>query len=344
MINVVIIGCGAITRKKHAAAHLTSRRTNLYGFYDIRPEAVQEYTAKYGGRAYTSLEEVLADPNVQAVDICTRGETHCQIAVAALKAGKHVLCEKPMAATIAEAREMVTAARSRGLKLMLYHNQRLYPPHLKAKELLDSGLIGTLINYRTALGYEWPDIPFNPDGVTYRHLFKTDGTLSDGASHRVDLMMYLVGKPVEEVFCYADVLEKKYPDGTPYDCYDNGTTILKYKGGVSGVIHSSLTVYGQEDRTTKLFGTKGVITVYGDDRPLYVGLRDGTKLNVDFGYPTPGQQDIIPVDVVDRFAQSIEEDIPEIIPGEDGLEGIRIIDAMYLSAAERRWVKLSEIE
>ena len=110
-----------------------------------------------------------------------------------------------------------------------------------------------------------------------------------------------------------------------------------------GEINSSITVYGQDDRTTKIFGTKGVITIYGDDRPLYVGFRDGTSLNIEFGYPTPKQQEIIPVDIVDRFASSIEQNIPDVIPGEDGVEGIRSIDAMYKSAAERRWGNIKEI-
>lgn len=105
--------------------------------------------ARYGGKAYDSYQALLADPEIDAVSVLTPNFTHAEISIAALKAGKHVLCEKPMAVTLADCEAMAETARQTGKKLMIGQNQRLTPAHRKARELLQSGAIGDVISFRT---------------------------------------------------------------------------------------------------------------------------------------------------------------------------------------------------
>lgn len=136
----------------------------ITAFANRTPQKAADFAQKYGGKAYASLEEVLLDPMVDAVDICTLLESHCEIAVAALNAGKHVLCEKPMATNEEECRQMIAAAHKNNKKLMIYLNQRLYPAHQKGKELINAGAIGKIVNYRSFLGYNWDELRYDKEG------------------------------------------------------------------------------------------------------------------------------------------------------------------------------------
>ena len=145
-LNIVIIGCGEIAIQKHAPAILGCKKLRLYGCYNRTKTRAEAFSEAFGGKVYESLEEIWTDPKVDAVDICTLVESHCAIACAAMQAGKDVLCEKPMTADIEQARQMVKYSEKYQRKLMIYLNQRLYPAHQRAKQLLDEGAIGNIIN------------------------------------------------------------------------------------------------------------------------------------------------------------------------------------------------------
>lgn len=346
-LNIVIIGCGQIAVEKHAPAILSCDKLTLYGCYNPTQSRAQAFSKQFGGKVYNSLEEIWSDAAVDAVDICTLVEAHCSIACAAMQAGKHVLCEKPMTADVAQAQQMVDVSKRCQRNLMIYLNQRLYPGHQKAKELLKAGAIGDIINFRSNLGYDYGDLRYDEQGNFLRKTFRS-GALSEMGIHRVDLMMYLLEAHVSEVFSWGATLQKRYPTGEPYDCYDNAVSLLKYENGVVGTLTTSWTVYGGDDRTTKLYGTTGVMTIYGEDNELYIDRPDGTRETFDFGRPMhpqyasrqPRLSYVIPTDVVGAFADSIIGNKPPLISGEEGLEGIRVIDAMYRSAMENRWVTI----
>ena len=102
MFHIGIIGCGKIAQVRHIPEYADNPDTQLTAFYDLNAARAQELAERYGAKAYDSVEALLADPNVDAVSICSANTSHAQIAVAALEAGKHVLCEKPMATTLAD--------------------------------------------------------------------------------------------------------------------------------------------------------------------------------------------------------------------------------------------------
>ena len=109
MVNIGIIGCGKIAQVRHIPEYAANPGAQLAAYYDLNPARAAELAKKYGGKAYASVEELLADKKIDAVSVCTSNVTHAEITIAALKAGKHVLCEKPMATTLADCEAMVRA-------------------------------------------------------------------------------------------------------------------------------------------------------------------------------------------------------------------------------------------
>ncbi len=122
----------------HTGSETESRRGVIW-IFDGTPGRAAQKAAEFGGKAFDTLDEALADPGIDAAVICTPTRSHCDLAVRALAAGKHVLCEKPMAVSADDARKMIAASEKANKKLMISHNQRRYHPHIKAKELLDRG-------------------------------------------------------------------------------------------------------------------------------------------------------------------------------------------------------------
>ena len=136
MLKVGVIGCGKIAQVRHIPEYLDNPDCQLVALFDLNAERTNELAAKYKCKAYTSYEELLNDPEVEAVSICTNNATHAAISIAALKAHKHVLCEKPMAITLKECEDMVKAAKENGCYLMIGQNQRLAKAHEVGKKLI----------------------------------------------------------------------------------------------------------------------------------------------------------------------------------------------------------------
>ena len=152
MVNIVIIGVGDIALKRHIPAIIKLQDGNLYGLYNRHLERTKELARQYQVYAFESLEEVWKNEDVQAVLISTPPDSHAELAVSAMAAGKHVLLEKPMTRKVEEAEKIEQASIKYNRKLMMLHVQRFYEPHQKAKELLDKGEIGKLLSIRSTLG------------------------------------------------------------------------------------------------------------------------------------------------------------------------------------------------
>ena len=114
MIGVGIIGCGRIAQERHLPEYQENPNAVIIGVYDVNMDRAREIAEKYSAKAYSSYEELLKDPKIDAVSVCSANSTHAEISVAALNAGKHVLCEKPMAITYEECKSMTEAAKANG--------------------------------------------------------------------------------------------------------------------------------------------------------------------------------------------------------------------------------------
>ena len=172
--------------------------------------------AKYGWASVsTDWREVVASDDVALVDVCTPGDTHAEIAIAALAAGKHVLCEKPLANTVAEAEEMAAAAAeaaARGIRSMVAFNYRRVPAIAYARKLVEAGRIGTVRHVRAVYLQDWLSDEQAPMAWRLRKDKAGSGALGDLGAHIVDATQYLVGDLLTGVSAVMNTFVHKRPD------------------------------------------------------------------------------------------------------------------------------------
>lgn len=336
-IKVAVIGCGAIAQRRHVPEYAANAQAELVAFADPVIERAQEMAEAHGGRAYSSYEELLAKENIDAVSICTPNYLHAPMAVAFANAGVHVLVEKPMATTEEEGLQMIEAARNNGVYLMVGHNQRLMPPHIKAKEILDTGRLGKVLTFRTSFGHPGPE-SWSVDGRD-SWFFEKDqailGAMGDLGVHKSDFIRYLLSDEVSEVGAFIGTLHK---EGTAVD--DNATCLLRMKSGAIGTLVASWTQYRGGDNSTVLWCENGVMkigTVDGDE--VIVELTDGSVETYKVGAMATNEKQV-PSGVIDAFVEAIQSQTPPSISGEEGLRSLQVILAAFKSQATGQIVKL----
>lgn len=209
MVRVGVIGCGKIAQVRHLPEYEANSNAQITAVFDMNYDRACEIAKTYGAVAYKTLEELLAS-DVDAVSVCTANANHAASAIAALRAGKHVLCEKPMAITIDECEQMVAEARAAGKKLMIDQNQRFARAHVRAKELLDAGKIGDVLTFRTTFGHGGPET-WSVDPGTGSWFFDPKraamGAMADLGVHKTDLIQWLLGQTVVSTTARVTTLE-----------------------------------------------------------------------------------------------------------------------------------------
>ena len=345
MLKVGIIGCGSIAKQRHGYEYFHNADVQIKGFYDLIAARAQALADLYGGSVYADVDAMLADPEIDAVSVCMANAFHAEISIKALKAGKHVLCEKPMAVTMEQCQAMVDAARESGKRLMIGHNQRLAPAHKKAKELLTSGALGRVITFQSTFGHKGPEM-WSMDKSANTWFFKkasaSFGSMADLGIHKIDLMRYLIGSEITSVYSTMKVLDKKFPDGTPIEVDDNSVEILNFADGAMGTVTTSWTHYGEECNASVLYCEKGIMKLYADPQySLKVVNADGTwvlyaldrlQTNDDAQQASSG--------VIDEFVSAIEENRPSVLDAADVIRSMRAVFACLRSAEEGRLIAL----
>ena len=222
MIRVGIIGCGKIAQVRHLPEYAANPNAEIMAYYDKNRARAEEMAAKYGGSVCDTYFDLLNRDDIDAVSVCVENRSHAEISTAALYAGKHVLCEKPMAVTLAECESMVAAAERNGKYLMIGHNMRFDPVHRRAKQLLDRGVIGDVITFRAVLGNAGPEGWSVDEGTWFFDKNKAAlGALSDMGIHKVDLLQYLLGQKVIETTAKVVTLNKRDSEGQLIGVDDN---------------------------------------------------------------------------------------------------------------------------
>jgi predicted dehydrogenase len=336
-IRIAVIGCGAIAQRRHIPEFEQNPHVELVAFADPVLERAQVYAEKHGAKAYADYEQLLKEVKVDAVSVCTPNYLHAPAAIAAANAGAHVLVEKPMATTEEEGQAMIEAARKNGVYLMVGHNQRYMPPHVKAKEILDSGKLGKVLTFRTSFGHGGPE-GWSVDGRESWFFRKPEavmGAMGDLGVHKSDLIRYLLGDEVSEVSAFVGNLDK---EGTDVD--DNAICLLRMRSGAIGTLVGSWTYYKGEDNSTVFWCQNGVMKVgtHPDDQVI-VELRDGTVERYKVGaIATNAKQE--KSHVIDAFIDSIINKKPPMISGEEGLKSLKVILAAFESQKTGSTMKL----
>ena len=346
MINVGVIGCGKIAQTRHLPEYAANADARIAAVYDFDKERAEQIAAQYGARACQSYEQILNDPEIDAVSICVRNVDHCKLTVEALRAGKHVLCEKPMAVTLAECEQMVQTARETGRYLMIGHNQRLTRAHAKAKELIDAGVIGKILTFRTIFGHGGPETwAIDSKNVWFfDKKLSAFGAMADLGIHKTDLIQFLTGQKVCAVRAYLGTLDKCGPDGERIGVDDNAICIYEMDGGAVGTMTASWTYYGAEDNSTILYGTKGIMRIYDDPNYSIVVIgRDGEKTfyEIDRIQTNDNQTSS---GVIDLWVKCLKEHTPPEISGEEALGAMKAVFAALESAQSGKTVQVGEVK
>ena len=332
MIKVGVIGCGSISRQRHVYEYAHNKDVEIIGYFDARKERAEAMAKDFGGKVFDNVDDLINDPNIDAVSVCVANAFHAENTIKCLNAGKHVLCEKPMATTFADCQAMIDAAKKNNKHLLIDQNQRLTPTHKRAKELIASGEYGNVISFQTTFGHGGPE-SWSADKSANTWFFKKNdasfGSMADLGIHKLDLIRYLVGDDYSSVYSKQVVLDKKFPDGTPIEVDDNSVEVLRFKNGVFGTVTTSWTVYGEEVQQTTLFLQKGIMKLYADpEYSLIVVRADGKvdKFQLDVIQTNDDEQQASS-GVIDEFIDAIKSDRPSILDASDVINSMKAVFA-----------------
>ncbi len=343
-MKVGIIGCGGIARGRHIPAYLANPHTQLAALYDPAAGRAEELAAEYHAAAYESLEEMLMHPGLEAVSVCTPEQYHHDIVIAALRSGKHVLCEKPMAMNAAQAKEMEQEAERSGKILMISHNQRIYEPHWKAKALLEEGVIGKPLSFRTFLSHSGPEqgVMGEEERASFFDRFEGNGgvMLSVGC-HRIDLIDWMFGERITSVMAYLPTLDKRKSDGTLIRDEDTAMVLIRCGSGLSGMLYTGWCTYGCADRETHIFGTEGVMKLFEDPWSLAVYKKSGEKIYYDLSpWAKKGSEGATAI--IDRFITCVTEGKEAFVTAQEGVRCMQVLDAIAESGRTGTWVNIKQ--
>lgn len=343
VVRVAVIGGGAIAQRRHLPEYDANLCAQIAGVFDTDEKRARELCEQYGGHAYGSLEEIFEDGSVDAVSVCSPNVTHADASIRALRAGKHVLCEKPMALSLEESRRMLEAEKQSGKNLMLGHNQRLIRAHLKAHELLHQGAIGRLLFFQCNFKHSGPE-HWSIDAGNGTWFFKKDqanfGVMGDLGAHKIDLIRFLTDSEIKNVFTTMTTLDKRDETGEPIALEDNAVCLFNMENGLPGIMHFSWTNYGAEDNGSTIYGSKGVMKIFGDYADdIVLEMRDGTQVKYTVGSISTNQHQL-KSGVIDEFIASIVEGRRPIVTGIDGHNTLAVIETAMMSARAGTWMDI----
>jgi len=334
-VKVGIIGCGKIAQVRHIPEYTANPHAEVAGFYDINLARAQELARSHGGKAYESVEAMLADPAIDAVSVCAANHVHAEISIAALRAGKHVLCEKPMAITRAECEAMVEEADKAGRFLMIGHNQRLAKAHVKARELIAQGAIGKVLTFRTIFGHCGPETWSVDPGKNTWFFDKTKaamGAMADLGIHKTDMIQYVLDSRIVRTQALLTTLDKRDATGGLIGVDDNAICIYQLENGAFGTMTASWTYYSAEDNSTVIYGTKGQLRLYDDPKySVQQIMADGTRIDYQIDQIQTNDNQTAS-GIIDMFVKSIVEGTAPDISGRNVLHAMKAVFASIESS------------
>jgi len=333
-IRVALIGAGRIGKLHGDNILAQFPNVKLAGVASVPMEAALEWTKQKGiDRVTEDYRELVNDPDIDAVLICSSTDTHAEIIIEAAKAGKHIFCEKPIASSVPRIVEALEAANKAGVKLQVGFNRRFDPHFAKAQEMVKEGKIGDLHLLRITSR--------DPEAPPVEYVKVSGGMFLDMTIHDFDMARFLSGSEVEEVYASGAVLV----DPAIGEAGDIDTAViqLKFANGAIGTIDNSRRAAYGYDQRIEAFGSKGQVAVANVPESNAV-LSNGEAVvgeKPQYFFLERYQQSFIRE--MRDFFDAIEKDTPTPVTGQDGLEPVLIGLAAARSVKENRPVKLDEI-
>ena len=349
-MKIGIIGCGNIANSFHIPSYLNNEKVEIKYFCDVDLKKAQAAVEKYGcGVAVEDYHEVLADPEVVAVSVCTPNLMHSQIAIAAMKAGKHVLCEKPAARVYEEALEMQKVQHETGKILNIGVVNRFNTNVRKLKELIDSGELGEI--YQVYVSFRsHRSIPGLGGAFTTKEI-AGGGVMIDWGVHFFDIVMYCcgdpktksvsaetfckLGKPIED-YTYLNMWAGPETPGGIYDVEEGVTGMIRTEGPVITFNGAWAQNIGEKEMFIDFLGTKGGVRLqYGKSFTMY-SAKNGMLTTTQFACK---EKDMFQEEI-DCFVDCVESGEKLVSHIDTNIITAQMMDAIYRSAQEHREVEL----
>ncbi|MCL4514955.1 MAG: Gfo/Idh/MocA family oxidoreductase [Firmicutes bacterium] len=325
-LKVALVGCGRVS-SVHAAALHKLDETELAVAVDVKADRAKETAETYGCRWTTDYREVLKDKEIDAVEICTPHYLHAEMAIAAARAGKHILTEKPMALSVADANAMIKAADENGVALGVIFQNRYNEASQAVKRAIERGELGTLRGTRAFLTWDRSDDYYRDSDWKGTWDKEGGGVLIDQAIHTIDQMQWLVG----EVDFIQATYSTRAHDFIKVD--DVAEAYLKFKNGAVGCLYANCFYTYDADVFLEVQGDKGVAQILKDVARIKIGnetrIVEPTTDNPTLG---KGYWGMSHSRQIEKFYRALLRGEKPEIDGHAGKAAMQIVLAMYESA------------
>lgn len=337
-MNFAIVGCGIIAFT-HAKAIAQLKGETLYAVCDIIPEKADAFQKEHGAqRVYYDHRSLLADENVDIVCVCVPSGTHAEICIDAAKAGKAIVCEKPLEITPGRMRRVLEAVNGAGVKMQCIFQRRLMPTAIAVRQMIREGKLGRIYMAEASLLYYRDQAYY--DSAGWRGTLEQDGggCLMNQGVHGVDLMLWMLGGRIASLYGAAATL------GRRIEVEDTAAAILRMEEGTLLLIKSATATYPGFSTTMSVYGEKGTVSFSDDGILLWDFLdpdtapmrpdQDGS--DVVGGARDPRQIGIYGhICLLEDIANAVREDRQPMIPPEDAMTAVDVICAIYASSKKR---------
>lgn len=322
-----VIGCGRIA-PKHTESIKALAEAELLAVCDIVPARAADFAQKYNAEPYRDYRELLQRKDIDVVTIATPSGIHAEIAMAAARAGKHVMVEKPMAMTLHQADLLIKTCRECGVKLGVIHQNRFNKSIKLLRAALEAGRFGKLTHGQAAVRWNrnqdyYAQAPWRGTKL------QDGGVLMNQSIHNIDLLQWMLG-PVESVYGYTTTALHDI------EMEDVAGAVLKFRNGAIGLIEAASTIYPKNiEETLNIFGETGSAIIGGiavnrvevwefpesDEEKQKILAEQESDPPTIYGF---GHREII-----EDMIQAIKSDRPPAVPGEEGRKALEIILAIY---------------
>ncbi len=336
-LNVGIIGAGGVSLFHYEG--YTAGGANIVAIADLNVAALERRQKQWNiPRGYENVEELLADPDIEAVSVCLPNALHHPVTLAAARAGKHVLCEKPISLSLERGEEMIRVCREAGVVLQIGHHLRSDAAAAKAKSIIESGGLGRLTYMRLRQAHDWGGAESVRD--SFGKLANSGGgTLLDNGCHMMDWARFFGGNVAE---VYGRTATLKFD----VEVEDTSVVSLTFESGALGTVENAWTATGW-DYGFWIYGTEGALehtNRYGTPvlRHFFRETSGTTWAEPDLATYSFGGLAAHTQAVVD-FLAAIRGEREVVCTGEDGLEAVRLVLAGYESARLNKAVPVGEV-
>ena len=343
-----VIGCGGIAARRTIPEFLEmADQAELISVMCRTQESAKSIASQFNVQHWCNTEQELLDQDIDAVYIASPQHVHCKQVIMAAEAGKHILCEKPLALNADEATQMKNAIKKANIKFMMAFCMRNNIYNNKARELVQAGTIGQLVMGRAELTCWYPPIP---GAWRQDKAISNGGSLIDMGSHCLDMLEWIMDSKIVEVTGFQDKMTHDYPT----DVEDASTILVRFDNGAHGIIDNYFNLPdASAQNSLELHGTKGSIigkgtigqdptgTMFSIIQDKESAYNANQERNIDVKrqeYQLEGQG--LYGQMINQLSRCILDDTEPPITIDDGCHSVKLVNAIYTAVKERRIIKV----